>query len=250
MSRILVIDDDGSRHGDLAKWCAVLGLEAQVLARPPAEIADATDLECIAIHAGYGRKHEGFPRSKRSTEAVHWFLDDGSYLFHEDLEAMRSLGRASGPSVPLVILTGGSHRDLPVDELSDLAAGRRVVLWNVFDLLATRNLEEVLAGPGRKPGAAVDPERLESEIRHDLLNRLWNLALAAGEASPDEAEIAAIMQGEDDQSPLTLLVSRTPALGEERRRELLEGLEKAAGGQTLDGLARSARAAIEEIDAA
>ncbi|MBW2262642.1 MAG: hypothetical protein JRG91_11765 [Deltaproteobacteria bacterium] len=250
MSRILVIDDEGSRHGDLASWCDGLGHEAEVLARPPTEVADAAKLACIVIHAGYGKKREGFPRTRRSTEAVHWFLDDGSYLFHEDLEALRSLGRASGPSVPLVILTGGSHRDLPVDELIDLAAGRRVVLWNVFDLLTTRSLEEALAGPGRGHGAAVDPERLESEIRHDLLNRLWNLALAAGETSPDEAEIAAIMQGEDDQSPLTLLVSRTPALGEERRRELLEGLEKAAGGRTPDGLSRAARAAIEEIDAA
>jgi hypothetical protein len=250
MSRILVIDDDGSRHGDLEKWCALLELEADVLAHPPAGAADAADLACIVIHAGYGRKHEGFPRSKRSTEAVHWFLDDPSYLFHEDLEALRSLGRSSGPSVPLVILTGGSHRDLPVQNLRELAAGRRVVLWNVFDLLATRSLQDLLAGPVGEQGAAVDPARLESEIRHDLLNRLWNLALASGEASPDAHEIEAIMQGEDDQSPLAILVSRTPALGEERRRELLEGLEAAAGGRIPDGLARAARAAIEEIDAA
>ncbi len=185
MSRILVIDDDGSRHGDLAKWCDSLGLEGEILAHPPAGADDAAHLACIVIHAGYGRKHEGFPRSRRSTEAVHWFLDDASYLFHEDLEALRALGTASGPSVPLVIITGGSHRDLPVDELRALAAGRLVVLWNVLDLLATRSLDEVLAGPGTEPEGAIDPQRLESEIRHDLLNRLWNLALAAGEASPD-----------------------------------------------------------------
>lgn len=249
MSRILVIDDDGSRHRDLGRWCAALGLEAGLLARPPADVSGAAELACIVIHAGYGRKHEDFPRSRRSAEALCWFLDDASYLFHEDLEALRALGAASGPSVPLVILTGGSHRDLPLDELRDLAAGRTVVLWNVFDLLATASLEEVLAGPGPRP-AEVDPERLESEIRHDLLNRLWNLALAAGEPSPDAAEIAAIMQGEDDQSPLALLVERTPALGEEGRRTLLERLGEAAGGQVPEGLAGAARAAIEEIEAA
>ncbi len=250
MSRILVIDDDGSRHRDIGKWCEALGLEGRILDHPPADAADAAHLACIVIHAGYGRRHEGFPRSRRSTEAVHWFLDDASYLFHEDLEALRALGAASGPSVPLVILTGGSHRDLPVDELRGLAAGRPVVLWNVFDLLATRSLEEVLAGPRAAPEGAIDPERLESEIRHDLLNRLWNLALAAGEGAPDAAEIAAILQGEDDQSPLSILVSRTPALGQERRRELLEGIEQAAAGRITEGLARAARAAIEEIDAA
>ncbi len=58
------------------------------------------------------------------------------------------------------------------------------------------------------------------------------------------------MQGEDDQSPLTILVTRTPALGHERRKELLEGLASAAGGRIPEGLARAARAAIEEIDAA
>jgi hypothetical protein len=250
MSAILVIDDDRSRHGDLEKWCALLGSEARVLARPPVAPEDAGRLDCIVIHAGYGRKHEGFPRSKRSTEAVHWFLDDASYLFHEDLEALRSLGRATGPSVPLVILTGGSHRDLPVEELRTMAAGRRVVLWNVFDLLATRSLDELLAGPGSDPGQEVDPARLESEIRHDLLNRLWNLALEAGEASPDAEEIQAIIQGEDDQSPLALLVSRTPALGEQPREQLLGELEKMASGRVPDGLAGAARAAIEEIDGA
>jgi hypothetical protein len=248
MSGILVIDDDRSRHGDLERWATLLGSEARVLAHPPAALGDAGALECIVIHAGYGRKHEGFPRSKRGAEAVHWFLDDASYLFHEDLEALRSLGRASGPSVPLVILTGGSHRDLPVDDLRRIAAGRRVVLWNVFDLLATRSLDTLLAGPGSDAGRDVDPARLESEIRHDMLNRLWNLALAAGEASPDAEEIEAILEGEEDQSPLALLISRTPALGTQRRERLLGEIEKMAPGRVPGGLAGAAREAIEEID--
>lgn len=246
MSRILVIDDDASRHADIAAWCERLGLEAEIVDAPPAPAG--APAACVAIHAGYGRLKDGFPGGRRNAEAVHWFLDDPSYLFHEDLEALRALGRST--DAPLVVLTGGSQRDLPLAEMRKVAAGRVVVLWNVFDLIATTSLEQVLAGPTGESRTGRDPERIASEIRHDLLNRLWNLALAASEARPDIDEIGAILEGEEDQSPLELLVSRTPSIGETLRGQLASALERARGGEMDEDLATKVHAAIEEIDAA
>lgn len=256
MARILVIDDDISRHRDLGAWCGRLGLEADVHATPPGAPGGA---DIVVIHAGYGRGREGFPRSRRRAESVRWFLDDPSYLFHEDLESFRALGRSTGPSTPLVILTGGSDRDLDVGDISRMAGGRQVVLWNVFGLLECTSLEEVLAGPvahrqaqgnGAGDGHGSGDARVEAEIRHDLLNRLWNLALAAAEERPDPEEIAAIVRGEEDQSPLSSLVERVPAIGEELRGQLVEALERAASGTLADGLAGMVKATIGEIESA
>jgi hypothetical protein len=256
VKRILVIDDDTSRHRDIEAWSGRLGLETRVHATPPPE---PDDPDIVILHAGYGRGRDGFPRSRRRAEAVHWFLGDPSYLFHEDLEAFQALGRRTGSGIPLVIITGGSDRDLPLDGLRSLAAGRRLVLWNVFGLLECENLDEVLAGPvaprqargnGTRNGNGTSKARVQSEIRHDLLNRLWNLALAADEEKPDEEEIAEIVRGEEDQSPLGALIRQAPAIGAGLRDELAEALEKAQAGALEEGLSSLVRTAIGEIESA
>ena len=232
MARILIIDDDVSRHADLRAWCARIGAEGEIAAAPP----QGGSADALVVHAGYGRRLEGFPRG-RPAEAVRWILGDASYLFHEDLEAFRSLGRAL-PDVPILILTGGSERDVPLDEIRDLARGRTVRAWNVFDLVATTSLEEALS----ERSGGTDPARIESEVRHDLLNRLWSLAVA----SP--SEIAEIVEGDEDQSSLDALVSRAPRMSDETRERLAAALSAVREGGSLKEIQPLARKAIEEIE--
>jgi hypothetical protein len=246
MMRVLVIDDDASRHGDIEAWASRAGLEVDLRARPPGPGEDV-DAACVVIHAGYGRSMEGFPRERRPAEAAFWFLGEASYLFHEDLEALRALGERLGPRVPLVVMTGGSTRDVPLGDLAAAGRGRTVVAWNAFGLLATTSAVEMLEGPGEEPA---DAGRVASEIRHDLLNRLWNLALAGGGEAPDAEEIAAIVRGEEDQSPLDVLVERTPALDGGTGEALAGACREAAGGRPPAGLGELARRAIREIESA
>lgn len=246
---ILVVDDDTSRHDDLRSWILSLGLRADVRDRPPADPATLDTPVAVVIHAGYGRRRPGFPRAERRAEAVHWLLDDPSYLFHEELEAFGALGRWMEPQVPLVVITGGSHRDLPTGQLTRLAAARTLVFWNVIDLMATRSVQEVVSGPEPPDqGRDVDPARVESEVRHDLLNRLWNMALAAGEEAVDVEEIAEIVAGDDDQSTLDVLVEASPDLDARTRDELAGALRRAGGSHVMDGLAALTRRAIEELE--
>jgi hypothetical protein len=245
MSRALVIDDDASRHGELGAWCEQAGIEARIEGSVP-DPDSVGELDCVVLHAGYGRARPGFPRSKRRAEAVYWFLDEPSYLFHEELDALRALGTSTGSGVGLIVMTGGSEGELPAAELATLGRERRVVVWNVFGLMATRSLDQALAGPD-PGGAPEEPDRVQSEIRHDLLNRLWNLALAAAEAPPDAEEIASIVEGEDDQTSLDVLVARA-GLGSETSAALADACRAARSGSLHEALARVARKAIEEIE--
>ncbi len=247
--RILVVDDDASRHADMAAWIAKMGYEAHVHATPPADPGDPALVALVVIHAGYGRSRPGFPRPDRRAEAIHWFVDDPSFLFHDDLVALSALGKALPDRVPVVAMTGGSGKDIPVQELGRLAGARLLVSWNVLELFATTSIEEILAGPAcARPGQA-DPACLASELRHDLLNRLWNLALAAAEATPDEAEIADIVTGDPDQSQLGVLVASASGIDPATRSALTGAIDRAVrGGGLPDGLARLARAAISELE--
>jgi len=251
VGKILVIDDDVTRHGDHAGWSARIGIEVQVRETPPEPPLDF-EPEAIVVHAGYGRRREGFPRDAREAEAIRWLLDDPSYLFHEELEAFRELGRSVAPDVPLVVMTGGSVDDLPVDAIRALAGARPVAAWNVLDMVGTTSLAQLVAGPVQEEeaGAEPDPDRIAGEVRHDLLNRLWNLALAAGEAAPDVEELREIRSGDADQSDLDVLVARAPSIGEDTRDALTRALVSLGDGAADPGLAALARRAISEIESA
>jgi hypothetical protein len=242
---ILVIDDDASRHGDLEAWIRSMGHEPLVRGVVPADPSVASGARLLVVHAGYGRMRPGFPRPDRGAEAIHWLLGDPSYLFHEELDGFAALGRSLDPSVALVAMTGGSGRDIPLADLVKLAAGRPVVSWNVIELVATTSIEEVLRGPG---AGEPDPEVIESEIRHDLLNRLWNLALAAADKDVDRQEIAEIIEGDDDQSTLDVLVARAAGLTAGTRADLVEAIREAKGGRLAEAMSSLARTAIAQME--
>lgn len=243
--RILVVDDDASRHRDLRAWIERLGMTPDVRERPPREPDAAADAALVVVHAGYGRGRPGFPRAERRAEALRWMLGDPSYLFHEDLDAFAALGREIPPEVPLVVVTGGSTADVPAAALARLGRPRRVVEWNVIDLLSTSSVEEVAAGGTR---TEPDPARVQSEVRHDLLNRLWNLALAAAETPPDVEEIGEIIEGDEDQSALPVLIAASGGLRARTRTSVTEAVDAAAQGSVTAELAPAVRAAIEDLE--
>ena len=236
---VLVIDDDVSRHPDTLAWCERIGLSPIVAAVPPDAHGGAS---VVVVHGGWGRRIPGFPRGARRAEAVLWLLGSQSYLFHEALDRFAALGRSLPASVPLIVITGGSPADLPQAELRAAAgaAGRRVEFLSFADLIGAQTLEGALSGRS-------DPAR-GTEMRHEILGRLWNLALAAGAGSPDPQEIREISEGEGEQSRIEDLIGAAPWIRESTRVALLDAISAAIGGNVTPGLALLARRALEEME--
>jgi hypothetical protein len=246
---IIVIDDDISRHGDLSAWIARLGLDPRIHAAPPIGQTGPGRARMVVIHGGFGRQKSDFPKPNRQAEAIHWFLDNPSYLFHEDLDGFAALGKCLGPSVPLIVMTGGSIRDIDGDALKALTGSRPIQIWNVIELLTTNSAEEVLAGPGhRRPSDTETTARLAAEIRHDLLNRLWNLVLVAGEPRATHTEIVEIIEGEADQHDLITLMNHASQLSGPTRQNAALAVETAWTGIIDQTLIQAMQRAIEELE--